>query len=185
MLEEQPKWLLLQHVAEEIQTQRGMLASHAHADDDAHTANGGASTSGRTAPPASGQRHDRRATDAGGVVPGARAAANGGAAGGAEAAGPDDEEPCTPRAGHSPVKESLLEASPGLRVISAGGDEDGGQSQEDSTAWIQRLSAAQAQECADAPVLVVAKEQHLLTELRSILAVRTPSALAPSSQLAV
>ena len=167
--------MLLQHIAEEIQTQRGMLASRAHAAGD-----GGASTS---APVLSGQRHDRHAVAIDEATPAGPPAhvdngdtasrqRNGDAVSGQQAARQAAEEPCTPRAGQSPVKESLLEASPGLRVISAGGDEDGEGTHEDSTAWIQCLSAEEAQACADAPVLVVAKEPHLLTELRSVLAVR-------------
>jgi hypothetical protein len=38
--------------------------------------------------------------------------------------------------------------------------------------WIRQLSMEQLEECRDAPVLVVAKEKHLIDELRSLLKVR-------------
>jgi hypothetical protein len=43
---------------------------------------------------------------------------------------------------------------------------------EDPHAWIRELSAAQAAACGDAAVLVIAKEPHLLPELRAVLQAR-------------
>ena len=56
-----------------------------------------------------------------------------------------------------------------------GGDakqEEKEEEEEAVDAWISRLSPEQLQLCGSAPALVIAREEHQLVELRSVLRVR-------------
>lgn len=54
----------------------------------------------------------------------------------------------------------------------AAGGMEGEEDEEAVDAWISRLSGEQLRQCGAAPALVVAREEHQLVELRSVLRVR-------------
>jgi hypothetical protein len=197
VLEEMPKWSLLQQVAEEIQTQRALLASRAGSAVGASAPGpAGATRTGARAATgarengvkdAAGTRHapsgaqlregtPERELGAGPAQPGhdraAQPAANGTAGGGSVVDLLDSQSPVKRRPAwrdseqvsqQSPVCDELLQGGDCVAQPAVG---------EDAHAWINQLSAEQAQACADAPVLLLTQERHMLSELRSILTVR-------------
>lgn len=202
VLEDMPKWALLRHVAEEIQTQRGLLASRAHAAAAAPACSGRAGSGSDKATEAA---DSEPAWGVLGAVTGRlrtpeldrEAGGNGGAVlRGLQGNGPAQEGESTPR--HTGARDSIVNladsASPARQrtggVRTCGGDagspqarskalgstqaaeeHGGGQKDQDPYEWIQSLPERDARACMDAPVLLVAKDQHMLVELRSILAV--------------
>lgn len=143
VLEEMPKWELLRHVSEEIQTQRGLLASRADsAPDSATRSNGGGTTCG---------------------TPRAAAAAS----------------PIDLLNSASPVRKASRRSNDDVATgttVAVGTEAAQAEHVEwqkgEGYEWIDKLTQQEAQALKDAPVLLVAKQQHMLTELKSILAVR-------------
>eukprot|EP00892_Ulva_mutabilis_P008481 jgi/Ulvmu1/6004/UM026_0130.1 len=174
VLEEQPKWLLLREIAEEIQAQRGSIVS---LQSNSTTSSGGASASeqatlqGQPDPPS--KRHKANGSRA--PAPATAAPPPAGSAGNASDDDDSDVEiiadPTSTRkrstASHGPASTSAAaaEACDGAGGAALKEEEE----EEAADAWIPRLSQEQLRECGSAPVLVVAKEAHLLSELRSVL----------------
>lgn len=210
VLEEMPKWSLLQQVAEEVQTQRGLLASRA--GDPAATANGhSAGGSGNAARHAhSGAQVPYEGAsrgDAGGSAPdrhahsGAQLRTHGSSGGGGGVAARansgvdsavidllDSQSPVKSRkrvctdadASRADGGRDSPPASPpamlGARGLNSAGSTDDvagmlDEAECDPHAWINALPGEVAAACASAPVLLLAQERHMLTELRAILAV--------------
>jgi hypothetical protein len=197
VLEEMPKWALLRHVAEEIQTQRGLLASRAHAAASAPVGSGYADGSSKKATaatdskPAGGELGavtsrlrtgvlDRAVGNGGAVLQGLRgeegirtprdSGARGSIVNLADSASPARQRTEGVRTfGHD---TGLPEARSNV-LNGRQADKEHGSSQKDQDPyeWIQRLPECDTSAYADAPVLVVAKDQHMLVELRSVLAV--------------
>lgn len=84
-----------------------------------------------------------------------------------------------PSDGGAGARKQCVHATGGTAGSARGGKEvKGGDPEEEededeaADAWISRLSPAQLQLCGSAPALVIAKEEHQLVELRSVLRVR-------------
>ena len=230
VLEQMPKWEMLQQVAEEVQTQRALLASKAgssapaatkHRACDADSDQAQASEHDESGMPA--KRKRQRAVSEVGASHGGDSTSNRARSAQLSSAqlqaGPvaadalpvrSNLEALSPQGG-SPKKHlhptsgvpdeviDLLDSQSPVRKHAAHraaaaamppqqsptGDPlkhpadlaNEAASADDPHAWIDTLPSAEALSCADAAVLLIAKERHMLTELRSILAVRaSPSA---------
>ena len=227
VLEEMPKWACLQQVADEIQTQRALLASHAgcgSGDKQAGSDSDDGSSPCAMRAPAGAANGVSIGRAAAGKAPSSAVNGVGRVAGDHPASESDqqgtDEPPARPaaaqangkrprhalddhalispgsavahHAGESVEKDviDLLESqSPSKKrppsplkrgaqqqathaAAPAVGPAADGQASGLAHAWVQHLTAETARACAAAPVLVLAQERHMLSELRSILAVR-------------
>jgi hypothetical protein len=201
VLEEQPKWALLQQIACEIQMQRGLLASRAACQPNCSVAHATTATAGRSCTCATSQAVNyAHVSDSIPMVPAKESldekrhgqphdktgcrllhAQDGG-----EYAGQyHDRDRIASKGSHlcaqqgSPMIPSTASEACGAATEVSGvrahsimkvNDDDVGGTEH---AWMLQLSGDMAQACAKAPVLIVVKERHLVSELRSVLAVRT------------
>jgi hypothetical protein len=161
VLEEQPKWVLLQQIAGEIQLQRGLLVSQSAASD-----------AGRSAASGPGKRARMGVSMQSGACPHVSESISAGSAKALLDEGwvghPDDGRNSwlggKDHAGQNHDRQSHVAAE-------MPGQEDDGAAEH---AWMRHLSADAQRACAEAPVLVVVKEHHLVSELRSVLTVCIP-----------
>jgi hypothetical protein len=162
VLEEQPKWLLLQQIAGEIQLQRGLLVSQTTLSDARPSASTTPEAMARVGPTlqSSACTHVSESAPPGS----AKLPLDEGQVGRADDrrnSGLDSRK----HAGQNHDRQSHT-------ATEMPGQGDDGAAEH---AWIRHLSGDAAKANAEAPVLVVVKELHLVSELRSVLSVRVPS----------
>jgi hypothetical protein len=211
VLDEQPKWVLLQQIACEIQMQRGLLASRAVCQPNcsvSHATTAGRSCTGATSQAVNyahvsdsipmvsakesldekchGQPHDRtgckllHAQDgreyAGQYHDRDRIASKGSHL--CAQQGSPMTPSTAPEACWAATEVSGVRAHSIMKVDDDDDDDDDDDVVGTEHAWMLQLSGDMAQACAKAPVLIVVKERHLVSELRSVLAVRTSSSFS-------